>query len=195
MATSCSNMSRRHVAATNRFVCTGEFLWKSLSLHNLSWILSQQHVAKNQIRQNLCDLGRQQNSVAETNIFTKFLQYTQSNLSLRYLNLLLQLVARPVHTEWSVAVNCCCNLLPSVYWPLRLTTLPGSTFPTLNEQQCGFLFVPQEYLLHVQWNLVNTDTKEIINNYSSSPNGLRVNSPWGRRLNGLLTQRPWGREE
>ena len=30
-------MSRRHVAATNRFVCTGEFLWKSLSLQqNLS---------------------------------------------------------------------------------------------------------------------------------------------------------------
>ena len=25
-ATSCSNMSRRHVAATNRFVCGGEFL-------------------------------------------------------------------------------------------------------------------------------------------------------------------------
>ena len=35
----------------------------------------------------------------------------------------------------------------------------------------------------------------IINNYSSSPNGLWVNSPWGRGPNGLLTQRPWGREE
>ena len=34
--------------------------------------------------------------------------------------------------------------------------------------------------------------KEIINNYSSSPNELWVNSPWGRRPNGLLTQRPWG---
>ena len=32
----------------------------------------------------------------------------------------------------------------------------------------------------------------IFNNYSSSPNGLWVNSPWGRRPNGLLTQRPWG---
>ena len=31
--------------------------------------------------------------------------------------------------------------------------------------------------------------------YSSSPNGLWVNSPWGRRLNRLLTQRPWGWEE
>ena len=35
----------------------------------------------------------------------------------------------------------------------------------------------------------------IINNYSSSPNGLWVNSPRGRRPSGLLTQRPWGREE
>ena len=31
-ATSCSNTLRRHIAATNRFVCTEEFLWKSLSL-------------------------------------------------------------------------------------------------------------------------------------------------------------------
>ena len=30
-ATSCSNTVRRHVAATNRFECTGKFLWKSLS--------------------------------------------------------------------------------------------------------------------------------------------------------------------
>ena len=33
------------------------------------------------------------------------------------------------------------------------------------------------------------------NNYSSSPNGLWVNSPWGRRPNGLLTQGPREREE
>ena len=35
----------------------------------------------------------------------------------------------------------------------------------------------------------------IFNNYSSSPNGLGVNSPWGRRPNGLLTRMPWGRQE
>ena len=35
----------------------------------------------------------------------------------------------------------------------------------------------------------------IFNNYSSSPNGPWVNSPWGRRPSGLLTQRLWGREE
>ena len=31
LATSFSNTLQRHVAATNRFVCAGEFLWKSLS--------------------------------------------------------------------------------------------------------------------------------------------------------------------
>ena len=35
----------------------------------------------------------------------------------------------------------------------------------------------------------------LFNNYSLSPNGLWVNSPWGRRPNGLLTPRPFGREE
>ena len=90
------------------------FLWKSLC----NIILSQQHLAKNQIRQNLCELSRRQNSIAETNIFTKSLQYTQSDLSLRCVattcccNLS---VARPVHTEWSVVSTCCCNLSPSVY--------------------------------------------------------------------------------
>ena len=34
-----------------------------------------------------------------------------------------------------------------------------------------------------------------INIYSSSPNGLWVISPWGRRPNGLLTQSPFGLEE
>ena len=37
--------------------------------------------------------------------------------------------------------------------------------------------------------------RRIFNNCSSNPNGLWVNSWWGRRPNGLLTQRPWGREE
>ena len=68
-ATSCSNTVRRHVATTNRFVCTGEF-WENLCLRN--GILSLQQVAKNQIRLNLCDLLRRQNSVAATNIFSKF---------------------------------------------------------------------------------------------------------------------------
>ena len=40
------------------------------------------------------------------------------------LTLLLQLVARPVHMEWSVAPTCCSNLSPSVYRPSSLRHKP-----------------------------------------------------------------------
>ena len=91
-ATSCSNTVRQHVAATNCFVCTGEFLGKSLSLQ-WNFVAATSH--KNQIRLKLCDLLRQQNSVTATKIFTKILQYTRSDLLLRKgrLTMLLQLVA------------------------------------------------------------------------------------------------------
>ena len=39
------------------------------------------------------------------------------------------------------------------------------------------------------------ETTVLFNDYSSSPSGLWVNSPWGQRPNGLLTQRPWGQDE
>ena len=52
-ATSCSNMSRRHVAATNRFVCTGELFWKSLTpKQNFVAAISR----KKSNRLNLCHL-------------------------------------------------------------------------------------------------------------------------------------------
>ena len=59
----------------------------------------------------------------------------------------------------------------------------------------------RQYLTTKQKKLLNTVYRQAIaktetfNNYSSSPNGLWVNSPWGRKSNGLLTQRPWGRGE
>ena len=58
------------------------------------------------------------------------------------------------------------------------------------------IFMPtaRPYLCFVFVFFLNLEA-EIINNYSPSPNGFWVNSPWGRRPNGLLTQRPWGREE
>ena len=88
LATSCSNTSRRHitpcvqvgrlVAATRwgdtsqRQIasCVLENFCENLCLRNK--ILSLQQVAKNQIRLNLCDLLRRQNSVAATKIFTNF---------------------------------------------------------------------------------------------------------------------------
>ena len=88
-------MSRRHVAATNRFVCTGEICE---NLCRCNRILSPQQVAQIQSDLIFCDLLQRQNSVAETKIFTKILQYTLSDLSLR-----------------RVASPCCCNLLPDLF--------------------------------------------------------------------------------
>ena len=71
-ATSFSNTVRRHVAATNHFVCTGEFC-ENLCLRNI--ILSLQQVAKNQIGLNLSDLLQQQR------FSQKLLQYTWYDFS------------------------------------------------------------------------------------------------------------------
>ena len=117
LATSCSNTLQRHVAATNRFVCAGEFLWKSLSpQHN--FVAATSHKKSNQTEfvllvaaTKLCcrDKDFHQNSPAH---IKRVVAATCRR------NLLLQLVPGPVHMEWSVAATRCCNLSPSVYRPL-----------------------------------------------------------------------------
>ena len=97
--------TRRQVAATcrgdtlqrqiRRFVCTGEICE---NLCRCNRILSPQQVAQIQSDLIFCDLLQRQNSVAETKIFTKILQYTRSDLSLR-----------------RVASPCCCNQSPDLY--------------------------------------------------------------------------------
>ena len=94
-ATSCSNIVKRHVAATNHFLCTGEFCE---NLCRCNRILSPQQVAQIQSDLIFCNLLQRQNSVAETKIFPKILQYTQSNLS-----------------QQRVASPCCCNQLPDLF--------------------------------------------------------------------------------
>ena len=64
-ATRWGDTSQRQIAK-----CVLENLCENLCLRN--GILSLQQVAKNPIRLNLCDLLRRQNSVAATNIFSKF---------------------------------------------------------------------------------------------------------------------------
>ena len=90
-ATRCSDTSQRQIAS-----CVLENFCENPCLRNI--VLSLQQVAKNQIRQNLCELLLRQNSVAGTKIFTKILLHTRSDLSLR-----------------RVAVTCCCNLSPDLY--------------------------------------------------------------------------------
>ena len=97
LATSCCNMLWQHIMETNHFVCTGEILWKNLSLQqnfvaatshtNSVWFDFLQHVAATKF-------------CCRAKIFTKILQYTRSDLLLR----------RAVAT-------CCCNVSPSVYRP------------------------------------------------------------------------------
>ena len=106
-------MSRRHVAATNRFVCTGEFLWKSLSLQ-------QNFVAatccKNSNQTEFVRLVAATKFCCRDEDFYKIsLVHTKLfDAALCRRNMLLQLVARSVHIEWCVAATCCRNLSPRV---------------------------------------------------------------------------------
>ena len=86
-------MSRRHVAATNRFVCTGEFLWKSLQ-QNFVPATS----CTNSVWFDFLRLVRATKLCCGDKIFIKILKYTRSDLSLRY-----------------VTPPCCCNGLPDLY--------------------------------------------------------------------------------
>ena len=104
-------------AATNRFLRTGGFLWKSLLLQknfvaatsrtNSAWFDFLRLVAATKFCCGDKDFHK-------TSVHTKrFVAATCRR------TVLLQLVARPVHMEWSVAATCCCNLSPSVYRPLK----------------------------------------------------------------------------
>ena len=118
--------ARRQVAATCRdgtsqqqiASCVLEYFCENLC--SATEFLSQQNVAKNQIRQKLCDLSRQQNSVAETKIFfTKFLQYTVICLH----DVSPQHVAATSRQTLTDGVICHHDLLPSGYRPLSLGAL------------------------------------------------------------------------
>ena len=98
VATRHGDTLQGHVAGTNHFVCTREFLWKSLSVQwnvvavtshtNSVWFDFLRHVAATKFCWGDKD-------------FHKILQYAQTDLSLRW-----------------VPTTCCYNLSPSVYRPL-----------------------------------------------------------------------------
>ena len=119
--------TRRQVAPTHRddtsqrqiASCVLENFCENLCL--CYRILSQRHVAKNQIRQNLCDLSRRQNSVAET----------RSDFSLR-----------------CVAATCCCNQSPDLCTrsdlsPLLVATTCRLVCIDLKNGDFGALFVTE----------------------------------------------------
>ena len=88
---SFNTLRPQHIAGTNGFVCTGDFLVKICLCNS---ILSLQQVA--QILSDLMFLRH----VAATKIFAKIIHYTGSDLSLR-----------------RIAATCYCKLSPSVYRP------------------------------------------------------------------------------
>ena len=83
-ATSCTRRQvTQHIRATNRFVCTGEFLWNFCLCNRI--FLTQQ-VAHIQSDLTLCDLWGRQNDVVQPKISTKILsQYTRiAKISCRF---------------------------------------------------------------------------------------------------------------
>ena len=131
-------MSRRHDVATDRSVCTGEFLWKSLWLQqnfvaatsrtNSVWLDFLRLIAATKF---CCgDKDFHKNSPVHTKRFV---------VATCRLTVLLQLVARPVHMEWSVAATSCCNLSPSVYRPLEVTIDKHLSFDVHVEELCNKL--------------------------------------------------------
>ena len=109
-------------------VCTGEFLWKSLSLH-LDFVATTSCTKSNQI-ELVQLLLLWQNSVVETTIFTKILQYTQRIFSLQCVT---QLVTWPEHKELFVAPMCYSNMFPSVSQSL-VSREPSTTTPTFDTE-------------------------------------------------------------
>ena len=93
-ATSCSNTLRRQIASC----VLHDFCRKSVSTIALCSCNKSQKIKSD----NLCDFLRRQNSVAETKIFTKILQYTQSDLSLQR----VAATSRPTCTNRVSAATC-----------------------------------------------------------------------------------------
>ena len=140
--------------------------------------MSWQHVTKNQIRQNLCDLLRQQILLQRQRFFyqnsrvhvheaiccwdvsqqcvaaTSCPTCTHGTICRHYL--LLQVVTWPAQTEWSVAETCCCNLLPDLHrWSDLLPRLVAATcHPTCTHR----VFCCRDLLLQLVTSCVLTFT-------------------------------------
>ena len=98
-------MSRRHVAATNRFMYWRIF--EKIFVFATEFCRSNMS-QKNQIRQNLCDLLRRQKFCCRCKDFHKNSRVDTKRFvtPMCRRNVLLQLVARSVHTEWFVFATC-----------------------------------------------------------------------------------------
>ena len=99
-------MSWQHVTATNRFVCTGEFLWKSLSLQQ-NFVTATCRKKSNQTE--FVRLLALIKFCCRDKDFTKFLQYTRSDLS-------------PQHVASTSCQTCTHGVICRRDWLLQLST-------------------------------------------------------------------------
>ena len=103
-----------HTATSQRQIalCVLDNFYENLCLHNR--ILSQQHVTKNQIIQFVQLVGAIKFCCRDKDFHKSSPVHTKRFVTVMcHCKVLLQLVAQPVHTEWSVATTCCCNLSSS----------------------------------------------------------------------------------
>ena len=167
-------MSRRHVAATNRFVCTRELLRKS-------WSLQRNFVAatccKNSNQTEFVRLFAATKFSCSDKDFHKISPVHKKRFvaAMCRRDMLLQLVAGPVHTEWSVVATCCCNLSSGVHRPLKLVR---------NEREVGrvnyckdFWTVTGDRKKNGQWQTVASNDPK-----NNSPRSIYLNSNMTPRL-------------
>ena len=111
----------------NRFVCTGFFWGGNLRLQHNFVAVSWRKQSNLTIIAATKFFGRDKDfhknfSVHAKRFVTAMCRRVAVNSRPTYAhgvicrcNVLLQLVARPVHTEWYVVSTCCCNLSPDLY--------------------------------------------------------------------------------
>ena len=143
--------------------------------------MSWQHVTKNQIRQNLCDLLRRQILLQRQRFFYKNspVHTKPFVVGMFRSNVLLQLVAQPVHTEWSASMTCCCKLLPDLHTQSDL--LPRLVAATCSSTCTHRVICHQDLLLQLVTRHVHTECSIIVTcccNLSPDMYTQSVLSPW-----------------
>ena len=132
---------QQHVTGTNCFVCTGEFLWKSLSPQQ-NFVSARSLTKSNQTEfvwlvalTKFCFWGKDfhKNSPLHAK------QYLSLWLSC---DLLQQLVSWPEHMEWFVTLTCCSDMMPSAVTYKVLTWKWGKFKPQRKINGCHSFFFP-----------------------------------------------------
>ena len=124
--------------------------------------MSWQHVTKNQIRQNLCDLLRQQILLQRQRfLYQNSRVHTKPFVAGMFRsNVLLQLVAQPAHTELSVDITCCCKLSSDLHTQSDL--LPRLVAATCHPTCTHRVFCCRDLLLQLVTSCVLTFTGQIM---------------------------------